>query len=673
MSKIGRMHHIYSKREVLSLKKSLSLILSFGIMTGAVSAYGASGTTAAADSKPQILDIAGKNTFVLSDGSMWSMIDGYRLIHTPGNFAQIAAENEDEYNGTGVTQDGKRIEWSISEAPHAVDGQSGFKQAAGPYWLKNDGTVWTEAGRVRNLEGVALIGYGNRKLGALTRNGDVLIESPNEIGAFKSMGTAPNASSVKAIVVYDEKVALLYDSGEVVVYELSNFDDDGRILPVSVAHDAVHIAYAPGDPTDILLVARKDGTVWRTGDYQDRWKLTDQVQGLSGIVKTVPLQDSEHFFAMREDGTWVEYQGGSVKSFDVPAVNQLGVSLSDTKPYVGDVLSVDILETYTNGAKIKVPTGKAAITIQKPHLLQLQKNGTLKVLGVGQTEVTVTSSGVTKTLTVSASLRNSLKYSKIVQGVVYVPAKAVLQAMGGTVTASGSGFDVKVGGTALSFRAGDANAKLNGQAIRLKAAPLSDKGGTLIPASLLTDAFGAKVQWDGKWKQANIRFGDAKMTVVSAETAALVKKAAQGSLAKFIGKTYWVNVFENWERFSKVTVTDIVPQDTGDFVFVFRSGSGQTLKSYPMSSSFASTLLTDGSNFLNYDPYKKYQWSASVWKQIKAGQVSLGMTKEQVRLSWGSPSGKSVTTAGGKTIETWVYANFDTVAFVNGKAAFVMS
>lgn len=656
------------------MRKALSYLLAVGLLTGAATVHGGTGHAAAAEGKLQIRDIAGPNSFAMSDGSMWSMVDGYRLVHTPGNVAQVSPGSEGEFDGTGVTLDGKRIEWDIAQAPHTVNAaESGFKQAAGPYWLKTDGSVWTREGRVDNLDGIAFIGYGNRKLGALTRSGDVLVENPNEYGAFKKMGTAPNAEAVRAIAVCGDKVALRYDGGEVVVYELSNFDDDGRILPVTVARDAVHIAYAPGDPTDILLVARQDGTVWRTGDYQDRWRLTEQAAGLSGIVKTVPMPDSKQFYAMRADGSWLRYDKGTVSDIEAPSVSRLDVTVSNAKPFAGDVLTVDIQETYTNGAKLKVPAAEARIQIQKPHLLRLQKDGTLKAAGVGETDVTVVSGGASKTIRISASLRNNLKNAKQSNGAVYVPAQSVLRALGGTVAVSGTSLEAKVGDTALSLKAGDANVKLNGQSIRVKNAPLADKAGMLIPASLLTDAFGAKVQWDDKWKQAVIQFGAAKMTVVSAETAGLVKKAAQGSLARFIGKSYWVNSFQEWERFSKVTVTDVVPDDTGSFVFVFKSGAGRTLKSYPMNSSFASTLLTDGTYFLNYDPYKKYKWPESVWKQIKAGQVSRGMTKEQVQFAWGSPSGKSVTTANGKTIETWVYGNFDTVAFVNGKATFVMT
>lgn len=650
------------------MKKRLFHMLLIGLLLGLGSAGLASRQASAAEASPQIKDIIGKKTILMDDGSMWSLINGNQVIRTKGS---IAAVSGTEYEGLGVTQDGKLLEWDIAKGPTVVKNQTGVKQVAGYYWLKTDGSVWTQGGKVKNLDSISLIGYGDSGFAALARNGDLLFKDPYKQGVYRNLGTITDPGSAKDLAVYEGRVALLFDSGKVVVYETYNFDDNGKVIPVTIAEDAVHIVYTDGDPTDQLLVTRKDGTVWTTGNYQDRWKLANQVSGLTDIEKTAVLDNSERFYAKRNSGSWVMFDEGDVKPVDVPNVKKLDVSISDLKPFVGDKLNVDIQETYTNGAKIKVLASDAGIEVQKPYLLQLQPNNKLKVLGVGETKVTVTSSGVSKSLDVTASLRNNLKYSKQFDGKVFVPAKSVLQALGGIVSVSAGTMDVKFGDKALSFKAGSSQAVLNGDKIKLNAAPRSDKGEILIPVSLLSDALGARTKWDSKWKQAEISLGGAKMTIVSAETASLIKKAAQGSLSKFIGKSYWVNYFEGWERFSKVTVTDIVPDDTGFFTIVFRSGSGKTLKSYSMSSSNVSQLLADDTYFYNFDPYKKYKWSSSIWKQVKAEQVSLGMTKEQVKMSWGNPPSKSKTAVNGQTIETWVYGNFDTVSFVNGKVFFL--
>ncbi|MFD1176799.1 copper amine oxidase N-terminal domain-containing protein [Paenibacillus puldeungensis] len=660
-------------RKVFMLIAAFSLLFSFGPATG----WG-SEKAFAEESMPQIKDIINKDTMLMDNGVLWSRVYGLYeggLTRTPANLVS-GTDNTESSGGLGITKDGKLMEWDIFTPPIAVEGQTGIKQVSGKNWLKNDGTVWSKRGKYKNLDSIEMIAYGDKMLAALSSNGQLLFEDRYKLGVFKKLGTISDVASVKAIAAYEDGAAVLYNSGKVVLYQTFEFDDNGNIIPFTVADDAVHIAFAASTaehPTKALVVTRKDGSVWTTGNYKDRVKLTKQMSGLSQIVKTAGLKNLEHFYAQRSDGSWLLYNEGEVSPVDVPSVSSISLAISDKKPYVGDSLEIDIQETYTNGAKIKVPAGQSDFQIEKPQLLRLQPDGKVKVLGVGETKITVSSSGKSESVTISASLHNNLKFSKLVNGVVYLPANPVFQAIGGTVTSLGGGIDVKLGETSLSVRPKDSHGVLNGETIQLKAAPTMDKGSLLIPASLLTDVLGANVQWDNKWKQANISFGAAHMAVVSSETASLIKKAAQGNLAKFIGRSYWVNYFQDWTRFSKVTVTDIVPEDSGDFVIEFKTGSGKTLKSYAMTSSSVSQLFSDRSSFFNFDPYKKYKWSAATWNQIKAGHISMGMTKEQVQLSWGDPSGRSTTMESGQTIETWVYANFDIVGFINGKVAVILS
>lgn len=656
------------------MKRTLYVLVLFSLLVGLGLAGTNQGSVSAEGAELQIKDIAGKNTYLMSDGSMWSLIDGRHSIRTPGSVAAISGY---EYGGIGMTQDGRLVEWGIGKGSQVVSGTSGVKQISGSYWLKSDGTVWSGNVKVNNLSGIRLIANADQELAALSSSGELLLEDNYKNDQFKKLGIVESPASVKSMTVHSGRVALLHDNGDVVVYETSNFDDNGRIIPVTVAQQAAHIVYVSNEPTDLLIVTLQDGTVWTTGTYKDRWKLKEQISGLSGIVRTSIYGNakdlSEGFYAQRSDGSWVHHKDGQNKNVDVPVVKSLSVAISNATPYVGESLEVSIQENYTNGAKIKVPVKDASIEIEKSYLLSVQKNGTLKSAGVGKTQITVTSGGQSKSVTVSSSLRNNLKYAKQINGNVMVPAKAVIQALGGTYSAKSGGVEAKFGQTVLSFKAGSSQAKLNESSIRLKAAPMNDKGKLLIPASVLSDALGAKTTWDAKWKQAHISLGkDATLTVVSSETAGLIKKAMQGNLVKFIGRTYWVNEFEDLERFSKLTVTDILPDDKGEFNVIFKTASGKTVKSYPMRSSEVTQLFADRSSLLTYDPYKKYKWSASIWKQIKAGQVSLGMTKEQVQLSWGNPAAKDITSGGGKTIETWGYSNFNIVSFVNGKAILII-
>lgn len=654
------------------MKIYIQRIILMGLFLGLASIGFVAGQVFAEEGTTEIKDILGDNTYLMKDGSMWSLQYMSTPIYTKGNIETVIGNIK---SGLGLTKDGKIMEWNM-EKPKVVEGESGgIKQITEYFWLKSDGTVWSKEGKKEKLSNIQLIAYVNgAQLVALSQSGELLYSDHHKLDAYRLFGMVSDVSSVKAMSTKYDSAALLYESGKVVVYDTFNFDDNAKVIPETVAEDAVHIVYAPREKTDALIVTRKDGTVWMTGIYQKRYSLTERVEGLNDIVRVSGVKDAEHFYAQRSNGTWVKFNEGEVTTVQAPSVSEIKISVSNVKPNVGDQLKLYIQETYSNGAVIKVPANEAHVEVTKPHLLKIQSDGTLKVLGVGETDITVKSDGKSKSVLVSASLDNNLKYSKQVKGITYVPAKSVFMALGGSVTAVNGGLEAKLGDHVVWFKAGNSKATLDGNSIELKAAPIVDKGETLIPAALLTQVADLQIQWDSKWKQVELSDGDATMTVVSAETAGLIKKSAQGNLVKFIGRTYWNNYFLDVERFSKVTVTDIIPDDTGSFVIAFTTGNGQTVTSGSLRSSDVTQILSsDGGTFYNFDPYKKYKWSASIWKQIKAGEVSIGMTKEQVQFSWGNPSGKSVMKESGKTIETWVYSNFDTVGFINGKVVLIWS
>ncbi|MFB9275971.1 copper amine oxidase N-terminal domain-containing protein [Cohnella cellulosilytica] len=659
------------------MRKFLRILLAAALVVGVTAAAGANARQAdAAGSSPKIVEIIGKDTMLMDDGTLWTSVYGFEKLRFSTDLATISER------GLGITKGGRLMEYYNDHEPLLTPDASNIKQIAGGYWLRSDGTVWENYEQLKGIDRVLQIAYGKggseglarTSFAMLQQNGDLLLKDHYAQGKNLKLGTIANPTAVTAMTAMDGKVAVLFNSGEVVVYEASNFDDNGTILPVTVAQNVKHIAYTPGNPTQVLLVTLKDGTVWQTGEYQGRWKLDHQVAGLISIARTVHYVDAKQFYAQREDGSWVLYDNGEIVPLEGPKAEAVDVSLSELKPLVGDTLKLGIRETYSNGAKIKVEPSKSNVAVDKPYLLKLTADGQLQVLGVGQAQVTVTTGGFEKTMTVSSSLPNNLTYAKLVSGTVFVPAKAVVKALGGTVSAANGTMEAKIGDIVFSFKAGDKKARLNGTTITLKAAPFSEKGETYIPDSLLKAAVDAKVKWDAKWRSAEISLGaDAKLTVVSVETAGLVKKAMQGSLASFIGKSYWVNYFEGWDRFSKVTVVDVVPQPSGDFVVQFRNAAGKTLKGYPMSSEFVKELFTNEDYFFNFDPKKKYKWSAATWNQIKAGNVTLGMNKDQVKMAWGRPAGTSITNASGKKVETWVYYNFDTVAFVDGKVILIIN
>ncbi|MCM3171635.1 hypothetical protein [Paenibacillus sp. MER 99-2] len=90
------------------------------------------------------------------------------------------------------------------------------------------------------------------------------------------------------------------------------------------------------------------------------------------------------------------------------------------------------------------------------------------------------------------------------------------------------------------------------------------------------------------------------------------------------------------------------------------------------SVSFQLPLTNDPNDFLDgqfyyTDPREDYpKWSSSIWKAITKQQIQIGMTFNQVLLSWGGPSRTSEYTSALGSIEVWVYGN-TYVNFHNGK------
>jgi phage baseplate assembly protein gpV len=615
-----------------------------------------------------ILSVAGDNAMLLTDGSLW-VTNALGTTYDKLNLVSIAGDGN---KGFGLTRDGKRVSWSIVEAPKVDEGTSGVRQVtADGLMLKNDGTVWTDNGPVKELRGILQIASSGNAVAAVSQNGEILYRA-NPDAPFNVIGNIANPDSVRSVAVVEDRTVLLYDSGETVLYERFNFDERTlKIVPVTLTTEGVHIAYA-NDKT--LFVTLRDGSVWTTGLYQDRYKLTNRIEGVGEAVRTVPVEDGKNAYVQRKDGTWVRYSDGETKDVKAPAVTSVEIHVSNAAPQIGDSIVLNIAEKYSNGALVKLPLSEAKLTIDKPHLLKLQEGGKLKALGVGEATITVASGGAAKSVSVVIGTKTALQYAVLKDNVVYLPLQPVVKALGGTSTyaAASKTFNVQLGENAITLKIGDANAVVNGRKVRLKATPRVENGMAVFPAHLLADTIGAKVAWDAKLKQAKVSLGKASLTVVSTETAALAKKASQGSLAQYIGRTYWVNHFQQWDRFMKVTVADILPDNTGYFSIVFKSASGKTFTTYSMPASNVANLFADSYYFLAYDPYKKYNWPQSVWSQIKAGNVTLGMTKEQVLLAWGTPSSKSAVSGSGTTVETWGYPNFNFVSFANGKVVLVV-
>ena len=105
------------------VRRTLYVLALFAVLVGlGFAGKTTHGIASAEESRLQISDIAGRNTYLMSDGSMWSLIDGRHAIRTPGKAAAISGY---EYEGIGMTQDGRLVEWDIGKGPEVVPGTSG--------------------------------------------------------------------------------------------------------------------------------------------------------------------------------------------------------------------------------------------------------------------------------------------------------------------------------------------------------------------------------------------------------------------------------------------------------------------------------------------------------------------------------------------------------------------
>jgi hypothetical protein len=66
------------------------------------------------------------------------------------------------------------------------------------------------------------------------------------------------------------------------------------------------------------------------------------------------------------------------------------------------------------------------------------------------------------------------------------------------------------------------------------------------------------------------------------------------------------------------------------------------------------------------DPRKLYPWTPQVWNAIEDEKVIVGMTKEQVTMSWGEPLSINQTVTGGGKTEQWVFSNHRFAYFQGG-------
>lgn len=97
----------------------------------------------------------------------------------------------------------------------------------------------------------------------------------------------------------------------------------------------------------------------------------------------------------------------------------------------------------------------------------------------------------------------------IVNGRTFLPIRAVIEAMGGTVGWDGAAQKVTINnkGIILELIIGSTTAKVNGHTAELEVAPyISDTGRTMLPLRFVTESLGCDVEWEWTTKTVTIKY-----------------------------------------------------------------------------------------------------------------------------------------------------------------------
>lgn len=127
------------------------------------------------------------------------------------------------------------------------------------------------------------------------------------------------------------------------------------------------------------------------------------------------------------------------------------------------------------------------------------------------------------------------------------------------------------------------------------------------------------------------------------------------------------------KKFSSVKVTDVIVgwEDSSPIRLIVQTETGEEgfadvcISGTNISKTLAALTHIDR-DFSLVDPKKAFPWPESIWNAIQDEKVSLGMTPEQVRMSWGEPKSiEQTVTAAGKS-EQWVFGPATFVYFTGG-------
>ncbi|SCW84542.1 MORN repeat-containing protein [Paenibacillus tianmuensis] len=245
---------------------------------------------------------------------------------------------------------------------------------------------------------------------------------------------------------------------------------------------------------------------------------------------------------------------------------------------------------------------------------------------------------------------------------VYVPLWAVL----GKVNASAQDVDgvirinhpnrillLRANSNLLTYY-GD---KMDSYTVRLDFPPILENNVIYVPLAFLKDYMDMKIVW-GEQQRVDLTVGDLSKNNTWGQQGIIsagIKKLRLDSDAEAIWKSYpnlWVDSLPRssngaknggFERFEQLTVISY----NGPTV-VLSNGSKN------VQFNFDSIEAIHRSFFIA-DPLAEFDWPESVKAVIRQQKVRIGMTQDQVLMSWGKPDDVNTTTSSFGTFEQWVY------------------
>ncbi|MBP1904843.1 hypothetical protein J2Z32_001467 [Paenibacillus turicensis] len=624
------------------------------------------GTAFGSSTDGKIIDVINRNHYLMEDGSIWTTsFDG--PVHDTGSYKGIGGNPSSGEGLFAWTEDGNLANWNAnSEHSIKLTKVSGIKKINGDIIINNDGTISGVVGKMKEIKDVIDADMYEEKVAVLLASGDIWF-AENYTSKPRKIGHVEQAVEIK---LGDVNTAVLKKNGTITLLDMLT-DDAPREV-------GSNITSFVRDNKSNLIAIHQNGTVW---SYSRQKKyVAEQISELSNIVKLV--SSTNELFAQSKDGLWVgyDYQKGAITPLTPPKLSKLTLQPSSKEASIGSSIDLNVMETYSNGYELLRQPKDNELKIEKPEIAQWQANDPVKLLakGMGSTTVSLETNGMSSSFTFNVSNNQKLTGAVLLDGVSYLPIEGVFKALGAVANVDKALIKIQLGETKIVLQIGSIVADIDGTKVTLKGKVQVKNGKILFPAALLTELKLGTFTWNAKLQQGELVIGNAKLVIQSEETAKIVKKSELGSLAKYIGKSYWVNNFYyGGERFSKVTIKDInvtiSEQDQRTYEVIFQGAKGKIYEPYAVgTTSNVIDTLNDSNQLLTYDPYKKYKWSNAVWNKIKQNKVSFGMNTTQVQFAWGHPtsiSKKSVKNKG--TVEVWVYGNknldFKIVTFANGK------